>query len=113
MGIESNETAARSPKDCLRSLDAEIAQIARAQHGLVALPQLVELGLSPRAVSDRVAAGRLHRIHRGVFAVGHRRLTREGRWMSAVLAAGPRSALSHRAYRHLQAYRLILLRRIT
>jgi very-short-patch-repair endonuclease len=55
------------------------------------------MGLTPRAVSHRAAAGRLHRIHRGVYAVGHPALTREGHWMGAVLAAGPGAALSHAA----------------
>jgi hypothetical protein len=69
--------------------------LAERQHGVVALPQLVRLGLSQRAVSHRAAAGRLHRIHRGVYAVGHPVLPRYGRWMAAVLAAGPGAALSH------------------
>ena len=43
------------------------------------------------------AAGRLHRIHRGVYAVGHGKLTLKGRWMAAVLACGPEAFLSHRA----------------
>jgi len=47
-------------------------------------------------VRHRVAAGRLHRIHRGVFAVGHRALTGEGWCMAAVLAGGPGAVLSHR-----------------
>jgi very-short-patch-repair endonuclease len=36
-------------------------------------------------------------IHRGVYAVGRRRLTLEGRWMAAVLAGGASTALSHRS----------------
>jgi hypothetical protein len=59
------------------------------------LAQLRELGLGDRAVSKRVAAGRLHRVHRGVYAVGHRALSQEGRWMAAVLMAGEGAALSH------------------
>ena len=38
---------------------------------------------------------RLHRIHRGVYAVGHRGLGEKGRWMAAVLACGPDAVLSH------------------
>jgi very-short-patch-repair endonuclease len=48
-------------------------------------------------MQDRVARGQLHPIHRGVYAVGHRLLTREGRWLAAVLAAGPGAVLSHRS----------------
>ena len=64
-----------------------ISRMAGRQHGVVALPQLRELGLSATAVRSRVAAGRLHRIHRGVFAVGTPALSAEGRWLAAVLKA--------------------------
>jgi very-short-patch-repair endonuclease len=40
-------------------------------------------------------AGRLYRLHSGVFAVGHRVLSRQGRWMAAVLSCGPEAGLSH------------------
>jgi predicted transcriptional regulator of viral defense system len=63
----------------------------------VTLTDLREAGLSSSAVRTRVAAGRLHRVHRGVFAVGHPLLTYKGRWMAAVLACGPGAALSHRS----------------
>ena len=43
----------------------------------------------------RVAAGRLHRIHIGVYAVGHANLSLRGRWMAAVLAFGRGAVLSH------------------
>ena len=36
-------------------------------------------------------------MHRGVYAVGHRRLTTWGRFMAAVLACGPGAVLSHRS----------------
>jgi len=78
-------------------IDAAIAAIAEVQHGVVARAQLTALGLSGREIDFRVALGRLHRVHRGVFAVGHKRLTREGRWMAAILAGGVEAALSHRA----------------
>ena len=78
-------------------LDLLIAELAASQHSVVALWQLVERGLSPNAVRKRVAAGRLHRVHEGVYAVGHPRLTRKGYDMAAVLACGRRSALSHRS----------------
>jgi very-short-patch-repair endonuclease len=43
-----------------------------------------------------VRRGRLHRVHRGVYAVGHSLLTTEGRYMAAVLVCGPDAVLSHR-----------------
>jgi very-short-patch-repair endonuclease len=79
------------------AVDAAIAALAERQHGVVGLGQLQALGLSASAVRDRVASGRLHRIHYGVYAVGHGRLTREGHWMAAVLAYGPSARLSHRS----------------
>ena len=55
------------------------------------------MGLSDRTVSAWVAAGRLHRRHRGVYAVGHEALSLEGRWLAAVLASGDGAVLSHRS----------------
>jgi very-short-patch-repair endonuclease/predicted transcriptional regulator of viral defense system len=77
--------------------DAAIARLADDQHTVVSLAQLRALGLSDSGVRKRVASGRLHRIHYGVYAVGHGRLTREGHWMAAVLAYGPTAHLSHRS----------------
>jgi very-short-patch-repair endonuclease len=61
------------------------------------MEQLRSLGMSERAVHDWSLTGRLHRVHQGVYAVGHARLTREGRYMAAVLACGPGAVLSHRS----------------
>jgi very-short-patch-repair endonuclease len=75
--------------------DSAIASIAARQHGVVTRAQLVAAGVSESGISDRVAADRLHRIHRGVYAVGHPRLSERGRWMAAVLACGDGAVLSH------------------
>jgi predicted transcriptional regulator of viral defense system len=72
-----------------------VADLAGAQHGVVAARQLVELGWSREAISRMVRSGRLHRIHRGVYAVGHAAITEHGRGMAAILACGPGSVLSH------------------
>ena len=72
-----------------------IAELATRQHGVVARRQLEDLGLRPTAIARRIEAGRLHRVHRGVYAVGHRVLGARGRWMAAVLAGGEGAALSH------------------
>ncbi|KAA0273329.1 MAG: DUF559 domain-containing protein [Acidobacteria bacterium] len=77
--------------------DTEIAEIARQQHGVVSSTQLEDLGLGGRAVRKRCSAGRLHRIHRGIYAVGHSRLTIQGYRMAAVLFGGPGTVLGHRA----------------
>lgn len=78
-----------------RCPDKELAELARRQYGVVARRQLTELGLATGAINVRVVNGRLHVLHRGVYAVGHTRLTDKGRWMAAVLAAGPGAVLSH------------------
>jgi predicted transcriptional regulator of viral defense system len=72
-----------------------VAALAARQHGLVARRQLIELGIDRGGIHRRVKAGRLHGVHRGVYAVGYRRLSRHGRWMAAVLSCGPRAVLSH------------------
>jgi hypothetical protein len=77
------------------AIDAELARLAGRQHGVVATRQLSALGLARGGVAARARAGRLHRVHRGVYAVGHTVLTVNGRRMAAVLAAGPGAVLSH------------------
>jgi very-short-patch-repair endonuclease len=82
--------------------DRAVAELARSQHGVVALFQLLGIGLSRRAVERRIEAGRLHPVHRGVYAVGHPKVSRQGRWMAAVLAGGEDAVLSnHAAAGHL------------
>jgi very-short-patch-repair endonuclease len=76
--------------------DRVLAELAERQFGVVARSQLVALGLTEDGVDYRVRLGRLHSLHRGVYAVGQRRLPREARWMAAVLACGRGAALSHR-----------------
>lgn len=78
-------------------LDVALARLAQRQHGVVALAQLRMLGLSASGVRDRAAAGRLHRVHRGVYSVGHALLSVHGRWTAAVLAYGGAAVLSHRS----------------
>jgi very-short-patch-repair endonuclease len=78
-------------------LDAAVAEIAMRQHGVVARRQLLDLGLGKRAIEHRLSSGRLHRLHNGVYAVGHRRVSREGWWMAAVLTSGAEAVLSHRS----------------
>jgi predicted transcriptional regulator of viral defense system/very-short-patch-repair endonuclease len=75
----------------------EIAELAERQHGVVAIEQLRGLSLSASGVRSRVARGYLHRVHRGVYAVGRPGLTQNGRRMAAVLAYGPDAVLSHRS----------------
>jgi very-short-patch-repair endonuclease len=68
--------------------------LATRQHGVVSTAQLRELGYTRQAASQANGVGRLHRIHRGVYAVGHTDLTHHGRVMAQILASAP-SVASH------------------
>jgi hypothetical protein len=78
------------------ALDAAIARTAATQEGVIDLGQLAKVGLGGRGVRHRVAAGRLHRMYPGVFAVGHPRVSVDGRRIAAVLACGDGAVLSRR-----------------
>ena len=81
----------------VEGVDEWIARLAERQHGVVARRQLREFGIGQRAIEHRVERGRLHVVYRGVYAVGHRILTTQGRWMAAVMASGAGAVLSHRS----------------
>jgi very-short-patch-repair endonuclease len=72
-----------------------LAELAAKQHGVVARDQLRALGYLDGAIGRQVRAGSLLRVHRGVYAVGHGRLSVHGQAMAAVLACGPRALPSH------------------
>ncbi|MGH2923283.1 MAG: type IV toxin-antitoxin system AbiEi family antitoxin domain-containing protein [Solirubrobacterales bacterium] len=74
---------------------AVLAEVAAHQHGVLARGQLETLGVSDSAISRWVAAGRLHRIHPGVYALGHPTLSIDGRLVAGALYGGPGAALSH------------------
>lgn len=82
-------------------IDQVMGDLAERQHGVVTREQLRDLGIADRTIGHRVARGQLRRLHRGVYAVGHRALKRDGRLLASVLACGPRAALSHRSAGHL------------
>jgi very-short-patch-repair endonuclease len=77
--------------------EARVARVAARQHGVVTRRQLNDLDLDDDAIARRVRAGRLHRVHPRVYAVGHPRLTQHGRFLAAVLSYGEHAVLSHRA----------------
>ncbi len=77
--------------------DVIVAQIAARQHGVVSTGQLAQAGITGSGITRRLRSGRLHRVHRGVYAVGHPSLSADGRRIAAVLAGGPGAVLSHRS----------------
>jgi very-short-patch-repair endonuclease len=64
---------------------------------VVAAWQLARLGIGRGAIDYWLRTGRLHVIHRGVYAVGHPVLTDKGRLWAALLACGPGAVVSHRS----------------
>jgi predicted transcriptional regulator of viral defense system len=75
--------------------DIAVAKRAAGQWSVLSLDELRECGLNKTAVGVRVRRGNLHPFHRGVYAVGHRNVPQEGRWLAAVKACGPGTVLSH------------------
>jgi very-short-patch-repair endonuclease len=71
--------------------------VAAAQDGVASRAQLLAGGLSAADISRRTADGRLQLLHPGVYAIGHRALTRRGQRRAALLAGGERAVLSHRS----------------
>jgi very-short-patch-repair endonuclease len=67
--------------------------LAARQHGVVSVGDLLACGLDHDAISVRVANGRLHPMHKGVYAVGHANPTRDGWFLAAVKACGASAAL--------------------
>jgi very-short-patch-repair endonuclease len=81
----------------MQTVERGVADLAKRQHGVVARSQVVGLGVAGNTVDRWVRSGRLHRLVPGVYAVGHTAITRQGRWMAAVLASGEGAVLSHRS----------------
>jgi hypothetical protein len=75
--------------------DQGIAAIATGQDGVISVNQLRASGLSAQAASQRASRSRLHRVHRGVYSVGHEAIGSRGHLLAAVLACGSGSAISH------------------
>jgi very-short-patch-repair endonuclease len=68
--------------------------MATRQHGIVSSRQLQVLGFDRDLVMAEVGRGRLRRLHRRVYAVGHEALTWES-WCVAAVAANAPSVASH------------------
>lgn len=75
--------------------EREMERLARGQYGVVGRGKLLQLGMGRRGIVRRLEQRRLHVVHRGVYVVGVRRISRRGRWMAAVLACGEGAMLSH------------------
>lgn len=72
----------------------ELWRAAAGQHGVVTADQLLERGFTRSAIRCHERAGRLHLMHRRVYAVGRPEVERRGVLLAAVLACGPGAILS-------------------
>jgi very-short-patch-repair endonuclease len=87
----------KKQQDVAGEVAGEVWDLVRRQHGVVARPQLLRVGIASRSIEHRISKGRLHPLWRGVYAVGRPEVTQKGRWMAALLACGPTALLSHRS----------------
>jgi hypothetical protein len=79
-----------------RTLTGPVRAISRQQAGIVTRAQLLAAGVSRSAITRAVRIGKLHHVHRGVYAaVAPELLTEEGQLLAALLAAGDGALLSH------------------
>jgi predicted transcriptional regulator of viral defense system len=74
-----------------------VVRIAASQWGVIHHWQLVACGADDAMIARWTADGRLHRLHRGVYAVGHPAIPIEGRLVAALFFAGNGATLSHGA----------------
>jgi very-short-patch-repair endonuclease len=92
----------REKRDQIRSLGSRtIAAYAAGHHGVIDDEELHALGFDKHAIGRRRANGLLHELYPGVYAVGHRSVSPRGRLFAAVVACGPKAALSHRSGAYL------------
>lgn len=77
--------------------DFAAAELAARQHGVIARVQLRATGMGDGAIEHAVRTGRLHRVFRGVYAVGHSNVGEYGRLRAAILACGDGAVISHRS----------------
>jgi very-short-patch-repair endonuclease len=77
--------------------DFAAAELAARQHGVIARVQLRAAGMGDGAIEHAVRTERLHRVFRGVYAVGHSNVGEHGRLRAATLACGDGAVISHRS----------------
>jgi hypothetical protein len=99
-------------RDKRRQHGLDVAQLGASQHGVVTTAQLLGAGWTRNRIADLRAHGHVHRVHQGVYAVGHTRLTRDGWLTAALLAVGIGSFLSHLTAAALHGLRALNLRQI-
>ncbi len=94
-GAQCVTVPARGETCRVEAPDRGIARLAARQHGVVTVLQLLAIGLTRKAIRHRVATGRLHPVHRGVYLVGHAVMPPLAAETAAILASGDGTDLSH------------------
>jgi len=95
MGGQTHSPPVEDRWKWLSQRERQLATLATRQHGVISRAQLLEAGISAKAIEHRLERGRLHPLHQGVYLLGHRRTNRRGYWLAAVLACGRGALLSH------------------
>ena len=91
----TTDTERRLRQRIADEVDARVALIAQRDFGVISTDELRDCGLSRENVRHRVTRGRLHPLHRTVYAVGHPNIALPGRFLAAVKACGDGAVLSH------------------
>jgi len=89
-GNEERRSSGSFPAD----LPGFAHKFAAGQGGHVTRAQLLDAGMDPRTIERWVAKGKLFRVYRGVYAVGHLQSNPINAAHAALLAGGDRSALA-------------------
>lgn len=78
-------------------LGQRLARLAASQHGAISREQLRAAGMGDGAIDYAVNLGRLHRVFRGVYALGSPLRDQRGHLRAATLACGLGTVVSHRS----------------
>jgi hypothetical protein len=82
-----------------------LARIGDRQHGRITCAQLHAAGVDASRIKRWAADGRLRRVHRGIYALGHAAPSLAADYMGAVLAGGRGAVLSHAPAAHMAKLR--------
>src|SRR6478609_7789898 len=83
----------RSEPEYATARDVAVSNLAAREHGVLSVEQLRACGLDHDAIAVRRDNGHLHWLHKGVYAVGHAKVTLEGCYLAAVKACSDGAVL--------------------